>query len=462
MAYFFKASRLMAYFFKMKKQKALWKAVVIGLGALILLSGCRSASTSANSNANTAASVVDVTAAQAVVRPIPTYFEATGNLVSDAQTDVAPAVSGKIVQVNFDIGSYLNQGDIMLRLDDRDARIRLEQAQSQLQQAQSNVMQAEAQAEQARANVRQAQAQLGLSENERFDINSIAEVRNAKAALDLAEKEFARASRLLESGDTSRSQYELRRTQRDQAASQHQTALNGANQRFAAIRTAQAQVDTALAGVRAARSAVGTAQAQVDAAQKAVSDTYVKAPISGFVSDRVADVGEYISPSTPNSKIATIVRTSTLRLRIDVPEQSVAKVATGQNISLQVSAYPDRNFAGTVVRMSPSVNATARTLVVEAEVPNSQGLLKPGQFATVRITQSKPEPAVMIPVAAVRTEGDINRVFIIKDGAAREQIVQLGLLENDMIQVKTGVVEGDMVATSNLAALSDGVFVRQQ
>jgi len=427
-----------------------------------LISSCSRSDATTNANANNQPTTVDVTAAQAVIRSIPTYFEATGNLVSDASTDVAPAVSGKIVAVNFDIGTYLNQGDVMLRLDDRDARIKLEQTQSQLQQSQSGVMQAEAQAEQARANVRQVFAQLGLAENTKFNINDVAEVRNAKAALDLAELEFTRAGRLIESGDLSRSLYDQRRTQREQAQSAYQTALNSANQRFAAIRTAQAQVSTAEAGVRAAQSAVGAAQAQVDAAQKAVNDTYVKAPISGFVSERVADVGEYISPNTPNSKIATLVRTAVLRLRIDIPEQSVGKVATGQNISLQVSAFPERNFAGTVVRMSPSVNATARTLTVEAEVPNSEGLLKPGQFATVRITQSKPEPAVMIPVAAVRTDGDVSRVFVIKDGAAHEQIVQIGLLENDMIQVKQGVVEGDTVATSNVSALSDGVFVRQQ
>lgn len=430
--------------------------------AMTLLSSCSRSDATTNSNANVQPTVIDVTTAQAVIQSIPTYFEATGNLVSDASTDVAPAVSGKIVGVNFDIGSYLNQGDVMLRLDDRDARIKLEQAQSQLQQSQSAVMQAQAQAEQARANVRQAQAQLGLSENEKFEINNVAEVRNAKAALDLAELEYNRAGRLIESGDLSRSLYDQRRTQRDQARSAYDTALNSANQRYAAIRTAQAQVSTAEAGVRAAQSAVGASQAQVDAAQKAVNDTFVKAPISGFVSERVADVGEYISPNTPNSKIATIVRTAVLRLRIDVPEQSIGKVATGQNISLQVSAFPERNFAGTVVRMSPSVNATARTLTVEAEVPNTEGLLKPGQFATVRITQSKPEPAVMIPVSSVRTEGDVSRVFVIKDGAAHEQIVQLGLLENDIIQVKQGLIEGDTVATSNLAALSDGVFVRQQ
>jgi RND family efflux transporter MFP subunit len=444
----------------MSKAKAFWTATVLAL-VMATLSSCSRSNATINNNANNQPAVVDVSATQAVIRSIPTYFEATGNLVSDASTDVAPAVSGKIVAVNFDIGTYLNQGDVMLRLDDRDARIKLEQNQSQLQQSQSAVMQAEAQAEQARANVRQAQAQLGLADNQKFDINDIAEVRNAKATLDLAELEFSRAGRLIESGDLARSLYDQRRTQRDQARSAYQTALNGANQRFAGIKIAQAQVSTAEAGVRAAQSAVGSAQAQVDAAQKAVADTYVKAPISGYVSERVADVGEYISPSTPNSKIATIVRTSVLRLRIDVPEQSIGKVTTGESISLQVSAFPDRNFAGTVVRMSPSVNATARTLVVEAEVPNSDGLLKPGQFATVRITQSKPEPAVMIPVAAVRTEGDVSRVFVIKDGVAHEQLVQLGLLENDMIQVKQGVVEGDTVATSSLNNLRDGALVRQ-
>jgi RND family efflux transporter MFP subunit len=444
----------------MSKTKAIL-LTMLAIFPIAAASGCRSTA-SANANANTQPTIVDVTAAPAVIRQIPTYFEATGNLVSDASTDVAPAVAGKIAQVYFDIGTYVNQGDVLLRLDDRDARIRLEQAQAQLNQSRSAVMQAEAQAEQARTNVRQAQAQLGLSPNERFDINNVAEVRNAKANLDLAELEFSRSSRLLESGDVARSIYDQRRTQRDQARSAYQTALNGANQRFAAIRTAEAQVSTAEAGVRAARSAVEAAQAQVSAAEKAVNDTFVRAPISGYVSDKVADVGEYISPSAPNTKIATIVRTSVLRLRIDVPEQSIGKVATGQSISLQVSAFPERNFAGTVVRMSPSVNATARTLIVEAEVPNPEGLLKPGQFATVRITQSKPEPAVMIPVVAVRTEGDVSRVFVIKDGAAHEQIVQVGLLENDMIQVKSGVVEGEVVATSNLNSLSDGVFVRQQ
>ena len=100
-------------------------------------------------------------------------------------------------------------------------------------------------------------------------------------------------------------------------------------------------------------------------------------------------------------------------------------------------------------------------VTLQVLVQNTEGLLKPGQFATVRVTQSKPEPAVVIPVKAVKTVGDTNSVFVVKDGIAREQIVQLGLLEGDMIQVKRGIIDGDRVVTSNLTALTDGVFVRQ-
>jgi len=446
----------------MRNRKAVIFIFVLCVAIAGMAVACRRSDGSTNSaNANNQPTVIDVTTAAAIVKPIPTYFEATGNLASDAQTDVAPAVAGKIVQVNFDVGSYVQKGDVLIRLDDRDARIRLEQNQSQMQQSQAAVGQYQAQVEQAQANVRQALAQLGLGENEKFSIAQVAEVRNAKAALDLAEAEYNRSARLLETGDISRSQFDQRKAQRDQARSAYQTALNGANQRFAAIRTATAQVQTAQAAVKAAQAAVGAAQAQVNSALKGVNDAAVLAPITGYISERVADVGEYISPNTPNSKIATILRTSTLRMKIDVPEQSIGKIATGQSISLQTTAYPDRNFAGTVARISPSLVAAARTMTVEADVPNSEGLLKPGQFATVRIAQSKPEPAVMIPAVAVRTDGDVSRVYVIKDGAAHEKLVQLGLLEDDMIQIKQGLVEGDVVATSNINVLIDGILVRQ-
>jgi RND family efflux transporter MFP subunit len=423
-------------------------AATVLLSTAAVLAGCRGGSTASvnvNVNANRPATV-DVTTAQAVVRPIPTYFEATGNLVSDAQTDVAPNVSGKIVQVNFDVGSYVQQGSVLVRLDDRDARIRLEQAEAQVQQQRRAV-------DQAVANLRQAQVRLGVRDGETFNIESFSQVRSVRANLDLAEKELQRAERLHATGDVSRAIVDQRRSQRDALLGQLDEARSNAAIATRAINTAES-------GVAAARAAVATAETQVSQARKALADTLIYAPISGFVSERVADVGEYISPNSPGSKIATIVRTGTLRLKIDVPEQSIGKVTEGQGISLQTSAYPDRKFAGTVVRILPALNAAARTLTVEAEVPNPEGLLKPGQFATVRITQPQAENAVMVPVSAIRTDGDMNRVFVIKDSVAREAIVQLGLLEGELIQVKQGVSEGDVVATSGLGELYDGVLVR--
>lgn len=427
----------------------------------VFAAACGNSSGSVNANAAPETQPVDVTTAQAVVMPIPAYIEATGNLASDAQTDVAPAIAGKIVEVNFDIGSYVNQGDVLVRLDARDAAIRLEQARAQVEQQRKAVEQANANAEQALANLRQTQARLGVGDGETFQIKDFSQVKSITAQLELAEKELRRATRLLETGDIARTIYDQRKSQRDALLGQLDEARSNAAVAIKAIDTAREAYQVARAAAATAKAAIGPLDAQVAQAQKAVADNAIRAPISGYVSERVADLGEYISPSAPNTKIATIIRTSTLRLRIDVPEQSIGKVDEGQGISLQTSAYPDRNFAGRVVRISPSLNTQARTLIVEAEVQNVDGLLKPGQFATVRITQSKPENAVMIPVKAVRTEGETNRVYIIKDGIAREQFVQLGLLENDMIQVKQGVAEGDMIATSNLNQLTDGVFIRQ-
>ena len=426
----------------------------------VITAGCSSKAATSN-NANAEPDVVAVTTAQASIVPIPTYIEATGNLTSDAQTDVAPAVAGKIVEVNFDIGSYVQQGGVLIRLDPRDAQIKLEQARAQVEQQRQAVQQAESNSDQALANLRQTQARLGVGDGEVFQIKDFSQVKQFTAQLELAEKELRRAERLLETGDVAKATYDQRKSQRDALIGQLDEARSNAAVAIKAIDTARAAYESSKSAVGVARAALGNSQTQVEAAQKAVSDTNVLAPISGFIAERTADVGEYISPSTPNSKIATIVRTSTLRVKIDVPEQDISKVATGQGVSVQTSAWPDRNFAGTVVRISPSLNATARTLAVEAEIQNVDGLLKPGQFATVRITQSKPEPAVMVPAKAVRTVGDSNSVFVVKDGVAREQFVQLGLLENEMIQIKSGVVEGDHVVVSDLSQVRDGVFVKQ-
>lgn len=449
---------------------------IISISLALFLTACGKSKAEANANANSTnqTQIVDVTTEKAVVRDVPSYFEATGTLASDAQTDVAPTIAGKIIEVNFDVGSYVKQGDVLVRLDPRDAQIRLEQAERQAEQAKAQVeqtraavKQAEAGVQQARANLSQQQIRLGLTEGYNFDINKFSQVIAVRAQLELAEKELKRAERLLETGDISRSIYDQRLAQRNQllgqleeAKSNAAVAIKAIQVAMEAVKTAQAQVGIAQANVGTAQAAYNTSLTAIDQARKAVSDTAIYAPISGYVSERVADLGEYTNPNAPNTKIATILRTSILRLRVDVPEQNIGKVAVGQGVSLKVAAYPDRNFAGTVTRILPAVNTTSRTLTVEAEV-DSQGVLKPGLFATARIAQSQPQPMILVPARAVRTDGGVTKVFVIEEGKATEKLVQVGDTENDSIQIKTGLKEGEQVAVSNVDQLFDGVTVRQ-
>lgn len=380
--------------------------------------------------AEAAPQAVVVTTAAAVRRDLPRYVEATGGLAGDEQTDVAPAVGGRVVAVGVDLGSYVQRGQPLVRLDASDAQLRLEQAQAALAQAESSV--------------RQAEERIGLRSGQRFDPTRVAEVGAVRAALDLAEKQLRRFETLLESGDVSRSAYDQQRAQRDQLRQQYEAALAQANQSYAAVGTARA-------GAQAARVTVETAR-------KGVRDVVVYAPISGYVSDRPADLGEFISTSM---KVATIVRTNPLRVRIDIPEQAISSVRPGQSVSVSTSAYPDRSFAGRVARISPNISQQSRTLTVEAEVQNGENLLKPGQFATVRILLPQTEPAVLVPARAVRVDGATARVFVILDGVAQERLIQTGQTEGDLVEVRGNLAPDELVATSNVEQLADGTPVRQ-
>ena len=411
-------------------QVALLAVVVVALSLLALSCGGSKANVRNEAAPANSPAVVDVTTAQAITRDLPRFFEATGSLAGDQQTDVAPSIAGKVVAVGVDLGSYVKRGQMIVRLDDVDSKLRVAQAQAQV--------------EQSKAAVRQAEEKVGLRPGQAFDPNRVPEVANARVALELAEKNLRRSEKLIESGDVSRSFYDQQKAQRDQLKEQYESALSLARQNYAAVMTARANV--------------ANAESQLGLARRALSYALVFSPIDGYVAERNADLGEYVSPTT---KVATVVRIDPLRIRIDIPEQAIPEVRIGQSVSVTTSAWPDKNFSGRIARISPNVTANSRTLSVEADIENGGGALKPGQFATVRILQSRSQPAVLIPARAVLTESGVSRVFVIKDGRAEQRLVQLGQSESDLVEVKSGIAAGEQVATSNVEQLSDAIAVRQ-
>src|SRR6266481_2099279 len=288
-------------------------AAAIGAG----LSGCSRSKGQGNNvgaSASPTPAAIAVSTTSAVSRQLPRYFEANGSLAPNEQADVAAETSGKVAAVGVDLGSSVRRGQMIVKLDDTDFRIKIDQA---------------------KATLRQNEAKIGLRPGQKFNPENVPEVAAARSALELADKNLKRYEKLVETGDISRSAYDQQKSQRDQLAEQYQALIHQAQQNYATVANSQA--------------AVNAAQTQVSLAKRNLTYTMVAAPMVGYVSDRPADVGEYVSPQ---QKVATVVNLNPLRVRIDIPEQAIPQVRTGESVSVSVSGYPDRNFAGHVARVS--------------------------------------------------------------------------------------------------------------
>src|SRR5260221_720371 len=298
-------------------------AVAIGFAAC---SRSKGQDNNANASASPTPAAISVNATAAVSRQLPRYFEANGSLAPNEQADVGAETSGKVAAVGVDMGSTVRRGQMIVKLDDADFRIRVQQAQAQL--------------DQAKATLRQNEAKIGLRPGQKFNPENVPEVAGARSALELAEKNLRRYEKLVETGDISRSAYDQQKSQRDQLAEQYQALIHQAQQNYATVANSQAAVDAAVT--------------QVALAKRSLGYTVVVSPMPGYVSDRPADVGEYVSPQ---QKVATVVDLNPLRVRIDVPEQAIPQVRTDGRVSVSVSGIPVRTFGGHVSRGSPNVTA---------------------------------------------------------------------------------------------------------
>lgn len=401
--------------------KAQW---ILGLAIVVAMSGaaCSRAKQQPEATADAATKpaatatpqAVDVTTAAALTRNLQRSVEVVGSLAADEEVVVSAQVAGELSQLNVDFGSYVAQGQVIAVIDQRDAKLKVEQAE---------------------ATLKQTIARLGMKEGEKFDPHQNADVRVAKASLDWAQMDLDRNSKLIENGDISRSIYDQAMTQHNLAKARYQAALDSVNQQ--------------LAIVEQQRSALSLAK-------KAVTDTVVRAPISGAVKEKLSNRGSYLAVG---GKIVTLVKINPLRLRADIPESSSAAVSKGQTMTLTVEALAGRTFSGRIVRISPSLNEQTRALTVEAEVNNSGNLLRPGMFAKSQLITAKNSSAVLIPAKAVLTAAGLSKVFVIENGKAVERIVKTGVTDGDLIEIVEGVKDGEVVAASNLDKLQTGTVV---
>jgi RND family efflux transporter MFP subunit len=205
------------------------------------------------------------------------------------------------------------------------------------------------------------------------------------------------------------------------------------------------------------QTAVAVAEAQLDSLNVSLHHRRVRSPLHGSVVKRLVSVGEYVRPGTP---LFDLVDDDPLVLRGDVPERFAQEIAVGQPVQIKVDAYPDTVFDGRLVRVSPAANAENRSITVEAEVPNPARQLKAGFFASANIVTRADDQALVVPETAVLSFAGVTKLFVVRDDVAHERHVRVGTRdEHGLVEVLEGLHLDELVATSGLAKLEDGMAV---
>lgn len=198
-------------------------------------------------------------------------------------------------------------------------------------------------------------------------------------------------------------------------------------------------------------------QAGAQQARAAIGDRIIRAPFSGQVSLRTVSPGAVVSAGTP---IATIADTSVIKLDFTIPETALSALAEGQDIIATAAARPGQPFEGKIATIEPRVDPVTRAIRVRALLPNRDGALLPGMLMSV-VVQTQPRMAMAVPEVSVVGEADRRYIFVLdEENKAKRTEVEIGARDAGLIEIKSGLKEGQRVVGEGLVKVSDGMKVR--
>jgi len=200
-------------------------------------------------------------------------------------------------------------------------------------------------------------------------------------------------------------------------------------------------------------AALEQASAALSTATRNIERTAVRSPIAGQIVKRIVSVGEQVD-GTAAQPIAEIANLDRVELAANVPSEHLARIRIGQSAPLKTDAYPDRSFAGTVLAIAPAVDATTNAGLVRIRVPNPDHALKVGMFAEAHVALESHQGLVVPPSAVVRT-ADSAAVYIVSGEIAQRTAVKIGLERPDVVEILSGVSDGQTVLTSAVYGLGE-------
>jgi membrane fusion protein, multidrug efflux system len=200
------------------------------------------------------------------------------------------------------------------------------------------------------------------------------------------------------------------------------------------------------------------AKIKLDLAQSDLAKTAIVAPTDGILGSREVEVG---SAANPNMKVATFLDINDVFAEVGIMEREINKVVVGQDVKINIDAYPDLDFGGTVTNIAPMVKGKSKTLSVKVQIANPYRLLLPGMFVRVRIKIFQAKNAVIIPRPALKKVKGAYHVFTVNQNNKCEfKTVKLGYVTTDNVQITEGLNEGDLVVVEGMEELKDGSKVQ--
>lgn len=377
-----------------------------------------------------------------------------GSVHSFETVDLFAMVSGYLKIQNVDIGSRIKKGEVLAEIDvpretsaAAEAEALLEQAKSQARQAEAKVKAMEAAHETTRAAVAQA-----VGDIDRF-------VANRR----LAESQYARVKNLSDQKAVDIRLVDEQRRDMEAAVAAEKTGRLAILTAESKVVEAAANIEGARADVAAAESAVVVAESRLAKAKVDLGYAKIVAPFDGVVTRRNYHAGSFIRDASGSAALPllTVSRTNLMRVVVRVPDRDVVLATAGDPVVVNIDGLEGRPFRGTISRVGESEDHTTRTMRVEVDLPNPDGLLREGMYGRASIALEPPSERLTVPAACVldRPGKGQGLIQIVRDGKVDRLTVQLGADDGKRVEVVSGIGVKDEVVLRSKTVLEPGAAV---
>lgn len=213
------------------------------------------------------------------------------------------------------------------------------------------------------------------------------------------------------------------------------------------------QLEGVATRMKTAQADLASAYASLGTAREQYKDAVVVAPVDGVTANKSAVVGQVVAAG---AQLMTVEKLSQVYAVVNVEQKDMGIITEGMKAEVQVDAYPDKVFSGTVEIVNPAAASTNRLFRVKIKVDNPERKLKPGMFVKVSIITGEEKAALFVPQSCVFQKQGVYYVYVQQDGRVKRQRVEAGAVSQDFIEIKSGLAAGDVLAASNVNTLKDG------